>query len=222
MYLVFDCETTGFPSKDLPKDHPKQARMVSLAAAMLNREFQIIAQFSCYLQCTPYQIIIPEHVTKIHGITQQFADHNGISRVAILGALLPLFKLCKVFCAYNVGFDWSMLNIELQSTETRKPEHLSQFCIMANSRDLVAKKSPLGTKPRYSLDHTYETLFGMKLEKHHDATADLYAAISILKYIGINHSEKLAVYHDKIPSIMPQECKSPVKIPQGLDGIEVV
>jgi len=78
MFLIFDTETTGFPSKNLPKENPAQARIVQLAFLLLDKNFKEVSCFKS-LVCLPEGKSIASGAQAAHGISTDDCNKYGES-----------------------------------------------------------------------------------------------------------------------------------------------
>jgi len=173
--LFFDFETTGTLVKREPLSDPRQPRAVSLAAVLVADELGVVGQFKCLIK--PAGFVIPEAVTKIHGITTDMAERFGVASGVALQVLNHMAYAADACVAYNAEFDFKLALIE--SIRLGKPLHVQPdkvFCGMIPYRDLLQIPGNFGDFKWPSLDEVCAWL-GIKREGGHDALCDVFTTI---------------------------------------------
>lgn len=186
-YLIFDTETTGFPSKDLESSHPKQAHIVQLACLKLDAQFNEVASF--------YTLIKPDYFKEIslgasqaHGITLEQCHCYGMPIGLALNVFFAMLKDTCFIAAHNLKFDKQMISIDYGRLIGGVPMLTwsnSSICTMECTTDICAlpPKFP-GTKYKWpKLQEAYEFLFKETFAKAHDALADVRATARILRWL---------------------------------------
>jgi len=180
-----DVETTGIPSKrnagfkDL--DVYSSARIVSIAWIVLDKNRRIEQQ---YFIIKPNKFVIPEESTKIHGITNEFANQVGIPIEKCIRYLRETFAKHNITCfvAHNVSFDFNVILSEFYR-QGRANDLISRFfrieryCTMKNGKKcLCINKYP-------KLIELYSQLTHKTLEGAHNAAADAEACCCCFKIL---------------------------------------
>lgn len=159
--LIFDTETTGLPksrkpSKEGPNNWP---HMVSISWVILDSETnQIVKERSYVVQ--PRNWTIPEESIRIHGITQEKAQQDGVSLATILGEFLA--ERYDMLVAHNMEFDYNVLDnavrwdLDMSFNDIKKPK----ICTMELSRDLCKLRTLFGKPKAPKLKELYEHAFG--------------------------------------------------------------
>jgi DNA polymerase III epsilon subunit-like protein len=109
--LIFDTETTGLLPKTPTDPNPY---LTQLSFAVYDLEHQILkSEFNAYIKLPP-NIVVPEIVTQITGITTEICQTQGIPIQEALGVLFHSTTLCDCIIAHNISFDMAIINIEVQ------------------------------------------------------------------------------------------------------------
>lgn len=165
--LFFDTETTG-----LPKDRKKDATMgpdnwpdaVSIAWIVTEDSKPIRGKYSI-IQPSGWQI--PEESIRIHGITQQMAETNGIPLSHVLGDFVRDLRNVDIVIAHNLEFD---KNVIIAAALYRCKDDLAmkwpryEFCTCEGAREIT--KIPLAKQTLYfkfkspRLSELYTHVFG--------------------------------------------------------------
>ena len=181
MYLIFDTETTGFPQKSLPADHPDQARIVQLACVLLDDKFEERAVFCTLIKPDGWRIA--SHVTAVHGITTDDCDTFGVPIKTALAAMMSLAENTELIIAHNIKFDKQMLEIELGCCMMTRYT-LPDYCTMMATTPICKLPGKYDGYKWPKLKEAYEILFpGEKLEGAHDALVDVRACARIFKHL---------------------------------------
>lgn len=193
LVLVFDTETTGFPSeRNAAPEHIAAydgARLLSIAWSVIDTEdpHRPLSQH--------YSLINADVVraTEIHGITKEQVDMFGDRIENVLTRFM--FDLAKVetLVAHNIQFDVSILASEMfrlgvtneAEALLSKPTHCTKLLGTPICK-LVSFRKTMYKWPK--LDELYEHLFHESFPNAHHALCDVYATVKC--YIElINYSE---------------------------------
>jgi len=177
--LVFDTETTGFPSSKKKLHDESQPHMVQLSALLFDTKTeQIIKQINKIIK--PNNWDIPDAVIKIHGITEEKAINEGESEESALDLLLDMYNGCDLKAAHNIRFDDLIIKIAI-----------SRYKMGTNAGNLWCKKesyctfrsfkNKIGGSKGHKLSDAYHFFTGEKLLNSHDALADAKACLIIYK-----------------------------------------
>ena len=191
MIIVFDTETSGLPKNwSAPtSDGDAWPRMVQLAWQLYSDDGRKLAEHNYIIKPDGYTI--PDEVAKIHGITTERAEKEGVP----LGFALKVFSsnlfYASPLVAHNVSFDEKIVGAELMR-EGMEMEHAELFatdrvCTMHGATKYCGIQGPRGLKwPKLIELHT--KLFGEGFEGAHDALVDVQALAKCyfeLKKLGI-------------------------------------
>lgn len=178
MYLIFDTETTGLPRNWAApiSDTNNWPRCVQIAW-QLHDEMGNLVEHQDYL-INPDGFNIPYDAERIHGISTELAQQNGISLHEVLEKFNTALSKAKFIVGQNVGFDVNIMGCEFyrENIETQ----LSKMPILDTCTEVTAEmiKLPGGRGGKYklpTLTELHEYLFGEKFEEAHNATADVEA-----------------------------------------------
>ena len=113
MYLIFDTETTGLPQnwKAPLTDFNNWPRCVQLAWQVHDVEGKMIEVKNYIIKPEGYDI--PFNAEKIHGISTDRANKQGISLNVVLAEFVKDVQKCKFVVGHNVSFDNSIVGCEL-------------------------------------------------------------------------------------------------------------
>lgn len=184
MYLIIDTETTNFPSKTLPLDHPNQGRIIQLAALVLDEEFKEINSFYSLIKLESH-IIMSEGAFNAHGIDIERARKYGVSIDVALNVLNEFRNQCEFRVAHNIKFDSSLIENEIAIRGTfNGSKTVSDYCTMLASTELCQLPSKRGGYKWPKLEEALNILLGESLNgSAHDALADVRGCAKLLKYL---------------------------------------
>jgi len=142
MYLFFDTETTGLPTKwdaDFC-DVGNWPRMVQLGFLVYDDAGKL--KESADLIIKPEGFTIPQDATKIHGISTERALAEGIALAQALDRFVDCLDSAHTLIGHNVEFDQKVLGAELyrlglhDDLETLK--EVEKVCTMKSSTNYCA------------------------------------------------------------------------------------
>ena len=190
MYLIFDSETSTFPSPKLAANHPNQARIVQLAWTLLDEQFKERACFNSLIRI-PSSVRIHEGAKKAHGISEEDCRKYGVDASVALQPFFDLRSNCKVLVAHNIKFDHQLMEIEHTLIYGVKyGDATEHFCTMEAMTDIC--KLPFAATSRQSfgkeykwptLQEAHQYAFGYQFEGAHDALADVRATARLYKWL---------------------------------------
>lgn len=180
--LFFDTETSGFIQKALAADDPDQAWAVQIGAILATKEKEI-DKMNTIIQSNGREI--GYHAGKIHGITVEQADAEGITEVEAAEQFGLLLRRAKLVVCHNYAFDWNFVyqlmerNINELSDEARSAFYLDLpgFCTMKDKKinTFCGLKNKAGRPKWPKLVELHEILFNEGFDGAHDAFADITA-----------------------------------------------
>jgi len=192
MILVFDTETTAFPSPSLPVNHLNQARIVQLAWILLDEQFVERACFNSLIQIS-VATRITEGAFKVHGISEMDCRNYGMPIEQAIQPLLYQTRTSSVIVGYNISFDSKMLDIECENIFGLTDERwfgCGMFCVMEAMTPICQLPFANGRKghgsQRYkwpTLQEAYQFAFEQQFEGAHDALADVRATARIYRWL---------------------------------------
>lgn len=112
LLLVYDTETTKLPLWSQPSEHPDQPHLVELAAVLADTEKRQDIKVFNSIVC-PDGWIIPDDVSKIHGITTERALAEGEPEIEVTEAFLALAAKADVIASYGIDFDLRIMRIAM-------------------------------------------------------------------------------------------------------------
>lgn len=175
MNLFIDIETTGLINEDLALDDKRQPFPVEVAGLLTRLDGEAISSFHTVIR--PQGWVITEETSRIHGISQDYADAYGIS-------LQDAFAVLRIFAArvgrvlaYNMTFDGGIIEaacqrLGLESPLVGKP----LVCVMR----IVSDHFNCGRRTQRSI---YKQLFDKPIAEAHSAMSDCRACRDI--YVAI-------------------------------------
>ncbi|MGY5851508.1 DNA polymerase III subunit alpha [Salegentibacter sp. F14] len=178
MYLIFDTETTGLPKRwDAPlTDTDNWPRCIQIAW-QLHDEMGELVESQDYL-VKPEGFNIPFDAEKIHGISTELAEQEGISLMEVLEKFQAALNRTKFVVGQNVGFDLNIMGAEFYRKGLDNT--LQELPVLDTCTEITANlcKIPGGRGGRFklpTLTELHEYLFDEAFGEAHNATADVEA-----------------------------------------------
>jgi DNA polymerase-3 subunit alpha len=178
MYLIFDTETTGLPKRwDAPiTDSDNWPRCIQIAWQLHDHMGKLI-EHQDYL-VKPDGFNIPYDAERIHGISTELADAEGISLIAVLEKFNMALSKAKFIVGQNLGFDVNIMGAELHRMGIDSP--MATMPVLDTCTEVTAKllQLPGGRGGKFklpTLTELHEYLFNKPFSEAHNATADVEA-----------------------------------------------
>lgn len=178
MYLIFDTETTGLPRNWAAPitDTNNWPRCVQIAWQLHDAMGNLI-EHQDYL-INPEGFNIPYDAERIHGISTELAQQNGIDLKIALERFNEALSKTKFIVGQNVGFDVNIMGCEFYRMGIDSP--MSQMPILDTCTETTAEliKLPGGRGGKFklpTLTELHQYLFGVPFSEAHNATADVEA-----------------------------------------------
>ncbi|MDR9456608.1 MAG: DNA polymerase III subunit alpha [Salegentibacter sp.] len=178
MYLIFDTETTGLPKRwNAPlTDTDNWPRCIQIAW-QLHDEMGNLVESQDYL-VKPEGFNIPFDAEKIHGISTELAEQEGISLMEVLEKFQEALDKTKFVVGQNVGFDLNIMGAEFYRKDVENT--LQELPVLDTCTEITADlcKIPGGRGGRFklpTLTELHEYLFDEAFGEAHNATADVEA-----------------------------------------------
>ena len=177
MYLIFDTETTGLPQnwKAPLTDFNNWPRCVQLAWQMHDVEGKLIEVKNYIIKPEGYDI--PFNAEKIHGISTERANKQGMPLSKVLLEFVKDVEISKFVVGHNVSFDNSIVGCELLRMEI--PNILADFPAIDTKNEATNYCAiPAGRGGRFkwpSLTELHTKLFSEAFGEAHNASADVEA-----------------------------------------------
>lgn len=178
MYLIFDTETTGLPKRwDAPiTDTDNWPRCIQIAWQLHDAMGNCIETQDYLVQ--PNGFNIPYDAEKIHGISTELAQQQGIPLVEVLEKFNEALSKTKFVVGQNVKFDLNIMGAEFVRAAITNPlqklpvldtctEHTASLCQIPGGR--------YGKFKLPTLTELHEHLFNLPFDEAHNATADVEA-----------------------------------------------
>ncbi|MCK0115005.1 DNA polymerase III subunit alpha [Gelidibacter sp. F63206] len=178
MYLIFDTETTGLPKRwDAPiSDTDNWPRCIQIAWQLHDGMGNCIEHQDYLVQ--PDGFNIPYDAEKIHGISTDLAQQQGVPLAEVLAKFNAALAKTKFVVGQNVGFDLNIMGAEFHregvaNTLQELPvldtctEHTANLCQLPGGR--------YGRFKLPTLTELHEFLFNTPFAEAHNATADVEA-----------------------------------------------
>ncbi len=177
MYLIFDTETTGLP-KDYNRpytDLDNWPRLVQIAWQLHDNKGKLLNAGN--LIAKPEGFTIPYNAEKIHGISTERAQNEGLPLKEVLQTFAEDIAKADVIIGHNIEFDMNIMGAEFIRGEVESElwdkklidtkEDGTDFCAI-----------PGGKGGRYkwpTLTELHQKLFGVGFDDAHDAAYDVAA-----------------------------------------------
>ncbi len=177
MYLIFDTETTGLPQnwKAPLTDFDNWPRCVQLAWQVHDIQGKLVEVKNYIIKPEGYDI--PFNAEKIHGISTDRANKQGMPLVEVLAEFVKDVEKCKFVVGHNVEFDNNIVGCEL--LRKGMPNLLADFPALDTKDDATnycAIPGGRGGKFKWpSLTELHTKLFGEAFAEAHNASADVEA-----------------------------------------------
>lgn len=145
-------------------------------------------------------IEIPEQATEIHGITTEYVRANGVEPKPALDEIAGLLTRAlwskSPIVAFNLAFDWSILDAELRRYELPTIGQRFARPVRALIDPYVIDKAVDKWRPGTRKLQPTAELYGVELNNWHSAEADSLAAVLI--------AEKLFARYDFLNRMSPE------------------
>ncbi len=242
MYLIFDTETTGLPKRwNAPvSDTDNWPRCIQIAWQLHDALGNLLDRQDYLIQ--PEGFNIPYDAEKIHGISTELAQENGLPLAEVLEKFNDALIKTKFVVGQNVGFDINIMGAEFYRADLKTllgelpvldtcTEHTATLCELPGGR---GGKFKLPT-----LTELHQYLFKTPFTEAHNATADVEATTRcFLELVRRKQytKEQLDVqpdYFEKFTEANPQEIqlvglkhislkKASEKIAKHLKNLDVI
>ncbi|WP_027127361.1 DNA polymerase III subunit alpha [Gelidibacter mesophilus] len=178
MYLIFDTETTGLPKRwDAPiTDTENWPRCIQIAW-QLHDDMGVCIEHQDYL-VKPDGFNIPYDAEKIHGISTDLAQQQGVPLAEVLEKFNAALAKTKFVVGQNVGFDLNIMGAEFHRENVTNS--LQELPVLDTCTEHTAGlcQLPGGRYGRFklpTLTELHEFLFNVPFSEAHNATADVEA-----------------------------------------------
>jgi DNA polymerase-3 subunit alpha len=178
MYLIFDTETTGLPKRwDAPiTDTSNWPRAIQIAW-QLHDEMGQLVEHQDYL-IKPNGFNIPYDAERIHGISTELAQAEGIPLEEVLEKFNHALSKAKFIVGQNVGFDVNIMGCEFfrMGIDSNMPvKSVLDTCTEVTASILQLPGGRGGKFKLPTLTELHQYLFNVPFAEAHNATADVEA-----------------------------------------------
>lgn len=192
-YLIFDTETTGFPSKEKSHDDPAQARVMQLAWLQLDDKLNEIGCFNSLIRISD-RLIVSDGAIGAHGITPEHARKYGAPMDEVLCLWNRKMQESELVVCHNTAFDLQLNDIEnavhgYDNPLLKQPS----FCTMRTLTPMCqlphknGRKSIFGQQYKWpTLQEAHEFCYGERFDDAHDALADIRATARVFRWLVHN------------------------------------
>jgi len=177
-FLIFDCETTGLPTRRgaSPRDVDVWPRLIQLAWGTFDARGKTKGIRSHIIR--PEGFRIPADATAVHGISHARAVRTGKALDDVLDEFLKEMIRPGIFLvAHHLAFDLGVVGAEL--VRSNKPLgilDLPGLCTMETTAGLCRLPRWGGAGFKWpTLEELHAHLFGSPYDRPHDAASDLEA-----------------------------------------------
>ena len=178
MYLIFDTETTGLPKNyNAPiSDTDNWPRAVQIAWQLHDEWGQLIEHKDYLIRPEGYDI--PYDAERIHGISTQLAQEQGIPLADVLIEFKEVLERSKFVVGQNIGFDINIMGSEFYRLQVAN--NLQEMPVLDTCTEATAElcKLPGGRGGKFklpTLTELHQHLFNIPFGEAHNATADVEA-----------------------------------------------
>ncbi|WP_242131325.1 DNA polymerase III subunit alpha [Aestuariivivens marinum] len=178
MYLIFDTETTGLPKRwEAPiTDVDNWPRCVQIAWQLHDEMGNCIDHQDYLIQ--PEGFNIPYDAEKVHGISTELAQKQGVPLAEVLEKFNAILSRTKFIVGQNVKFDLNIMGAEFVRGDVANP--LQELPVLDTCTEHTAElcKIPGGRGGKFklpTLTELHEYLFNEPFAEAHNATADVEA-----------------------------------------------
>lgn len=178
MYLIFDTETTGLPKNFTApiSDTDNWPRCIQIAWQLHDEMGNLIESQDYLIQ--PEGFNIPFDAEKIHGISTELAQKEGIPLNEMLSLFNEALNKAKFVVGQNVGFDINIMGAEFYRKNI--PNKLNKLPVLDTCTERTAQlcQIPGGRGGKFklpTLTELHEHLFNQPFSEAHNATADVEA-----------------------------------------------
>ncbi len=178
MYLIFDTETTGLPKRwDAPiTDTDNWPRCIQIAWQLHDELGNCIEHQDYLVKADGFTI--PYDAEKIHGISTDLANEQGVDLEEMLAKFNIALSKSKFIVGQNVGFDVNIVGAEFHRLGIQN--NLQELPVLDTCTEKTATLCaiPGGRGGKFklpTLTELHEYLFGAAFSEAHNATADVEA-----------------------------------------------
>lgn len=177
MYLIFDTETTGTPNNyNAPlTDFDNWPRLVQIAWQLHHDDGTFVDAKNYIVKPDGFEI--PYATVKIHGISTERAQKQGLPLANVLEIFNEAVSKSTLVIGHNIDFDLNIVGCELFRIDAPKTLlELPKFDTMKSTTDFCALTGGKGGRFKFPrLNELHIKLFNESFEEAHNAAADVEA-----------------------------------------------
>lgn len=177
MFLIFDTETTGLPKNyNAPlTDFDNWPRLIQLAWQLHGSKGELIEAKSFIVK--PDGFVIPRGAEKIHGISTERAEKEGLDLSEVLAIFNHTIEQTKIVSGHNIEFDMNILGAEFLRMKMQTGLFEKKVIDTKDvSTDYCALPGAKGGKYKWpTLGELHFILFNEDFDAAHNASADVQA-----------------------------------------------
>ena len=178
MYLIFDTETTGLPkSWNAPITNTDNWPRCVQIAWQLHDEMGNVVEHNDFL-IKPDGYNIPYDAERIHGISTELAEKDGISLDECLGLFNEVLSKTKFIVGQNLNFDLNIMGCEFHRLSVENKMTSLPILDTCTEKTALMCQIPGGRGGKFklpTLTELHNHLFGAGFGDAHNATADVEA-----------------------------------------------
>ncbi|HLV93531.1 MAG TPA: DNA polymerase III subunit alpha [Aequorivita sp.] len=178
MYLIFDTETTGLPKnfRAPVSDTDNWPRCIQIAWQLHDEDGKLIEHQDYIIQ--PEGFNIPFDAEKIHGISTELAEKEGLPLAEVVERFVTALGKAKFVVGQNIEFDLNVIGSEFYRMGIEDP--FQRLSVLDTCTEVTAQlcQIPGGRGGRFklpTLTELHEFLFNEAFAEAHNATADVEA-----------------------------------------------
>lgn len=178
MYLIFDTETTGLPKnfRAPVSDTDNWPRCIQIAWQLHDEDGKLIEHQDYIIK--PEGFNIPFDAEKIHGISTEFAQKEGLPLAEVVERFIAALGKAKFVVGQNIEFDLNVMGSEFYRMGIEDP--FQRLSVLDTCTEITAQlcQIPGGRGGRFklpTLTELHEFLFDATFAEAHNATADVEA-----------------------------------------------
>ncbi|GGG96000.1 DNA-directed DNA polymerase [Polaribacter pacificus] len=178
MYLIFDTETTGLPkSWNAPiTDTNNWPRCVQIAWQLHDANGNLLEHSDFLIKPEGYNI--PYDAERIHGISTELAEEQGIALEKALELFNIALEKTTFVVGQNVGFDLNIMGCEFHRLGVQNKLNDLPLLDTCTEKTALMCQIPGGRGGKFklpTLTELHQHLFGAAFNEAHNATADVEA-----------------------------------------------
>ena len=178
MFLIYDTETTGLPRDwNAPlTDSDNWPRLVQLAWQLHDGDGSLVDRGNLIVR--PEGFTIPFNAAKVHGITTERAQRDGVGLKETIDQFMADVDRCTHVIGHNIEFDLNIVGAELHRLGMDVDQLLGKAVIDTKEAGTDYCQIPGGKGGKFkwpTLTELHTKLFGVGFDDAHDAAYDVDA-----------------------------------------------